>query len=500
MITYNVNCPPEFSQDSKIGDNHITRLIGLELENEYKDLATWRHDMSDTVSNPVDMSNYTYEVRHKECITYLFDWGTFYGEKLTNFDDRNEKLMVDLFLRGGYFQNKNFSNQGQPLSVRKSDLYTETRPASGMKWSYRYDNQLGITLFIAKHPETGKIDTVKLELNGHGISNFFPRNNHLDFVAMIELIQMIEPKLQATRLDTTIEIPHSMLDILAIRDAIDSRNFSGVKDAFPFYGVNTKVGYKSMTLYFGSPSSQKRVRIYATGQKHGYHAIRIEVQNRGKYARFVASEAIRLYNEGLGFNKGNSASFNPTDKQKDQTAKVLNDFIRDYVLSPSTFNLVDRHSKKRWMSRDQFKELPFWTEFKRKLKVEAYTYHFEPVEVTIQKKVKNLLRNFSGIHRVLCETIGKPAVEKLTRYFDLIHYGKYGGGFNDKLSQAKAEIEALGQSWITDLFDHETRCLLRQVGFYNTPAPKPHYTGLQTVLEVRENNLSPPAHQLGIAF
>lgn len=484
----------------KIDDNYLTRLTSLELENEYKCLAKWRHDQSNTVSNPVAINDYKFEVRQKDCITFMSDWLTMFGEKLTNFDDRHEKLIVDLFIKGEYFQNKNFSNQGEPLAVRKFDIHKETRPASGMYWSYGYTNQLGIDFLVAKNPETGKIDTIKLEFTGHGIANFFPRNNHLNFVAMLELITALEPKLRATRLDTTIEVPHSMLSILGVKDAVDNRHFSGVKSAKPIYRIDEKYGYDGLSVYFGADGSHKLVRIYETGKKHGYHAVRIEVQNRGKYARLVCSELIKRYNEGLGLNKDNCTSVKPTDKQKESTAKALNEFIRDYVLSPSIFNLVDRNSKRPWKNRHQFTELPFWAKFKQDLKVGLYEVYFEPIEVTIQRKVKNMLRNLSGIHRLLSETIGKPAVDKIMRYFDIIHYGKYGGGFNESLNKAKDEIQALGASWIIELFDFETRCLLRNAGFYETPSPKVHYQGLQSVLELRQNNLKPTSHQAAIAF
>ena len=75
-----------------------------------------------------------------------------------------------------------------------------------------------------------------------------------------------------------------------------------------------------------------------------------------------------------------------------------------------------------------------------------------------------------------------------------------GGGFNNALSEARLEIEALGDKWITDLFDHQTRCLLRSVGFYQTPIPLLPRHQLQTIVELRENNRLPSGHQCSIPF
>ena len=428
MIQHDCNATLTLPKTAKIGDNYLTRLGSLDWDNEQKCLARWRRETSNTTPNPVAMDDYTFEIRHKDCITYMLDWAGFYAEKLTNFDDRLEQLIVDLFIRGTFFQNKHFSNSGQPLRIRKFDIHKETRPASGMKWSYAYTNQLGLTFFVSRHPDTNKIQAIKFEATGHGVANFFPRNNYLDMVDMFETLRMIEPKLQAVRIDTTIEVPHTMLSIFGVKEAVDGRHFSGVKKAIPMYGIDEKYGYEGLTVYFGKPRSEKRVRIYETGEKHGYHAIRIELQNRGKHARLVCSELISIYNKGLGLERENCSGCTPTDAQKEQTAKLINEFIRDYTLAPKTFNLVDRDSKKPWRSHLEFKELPFWTKFKADLKVQHYTYHFEPIEVTIQKKVKNMLRNLSGIHRLLSETIGKDALSKILRHFDLIHSNKYGGG------------------------------------------------------------------------
>ena len=484
----------------EVCDNHTTRLESPEPKIGHNYLEKGGQGTSNTLSKPESMLYFPHTTTKKSVVSYFLDWVKFYGEGMTEFQPRHEILLVELFLKGKFFQNICFANQGEELSVRQIEVNTETRPGSGRRWSYKYTNDLGVTMLVCKLPETGVIDTISLEFSGSGMGALFPRNNMLDAAKMLAVVISMDPHINATRLDSTIEFPCSFLDYKKIEEAIAAGNYCGFKKCNQIVNRDREKGIVGLTLYLGSPTSHQRSYLYHTGIKHGYDAYRLEGRNSGKYARRLAAEMIRVYREGLGETGENACLVEPTDEQKKNTANALNDLIRDYNLSIKSFSFVDRNSKARWKKREQYTELPFWTDFKRRLKVEQYHYHFEPIKTSVQGKVKNMLRNFSGIHRMLCETIGKPAVDKLLRYFDKIHDNKNGGLFNEDLTRARAELKAIGGNWQKDLFDFVTRTKLREVGFYDTPMPRSNFQGLQSILELRENNLSPTSHQLALQF
>lgn len=413
-------------------------------------------------------------------VSYFCDWLTIFGEGM-RMSSRHEDLLVRLFLYGDYWKTAEcYHLEMDAVSVQRIDCFSETRPASGKKWEYRYENTHGVKLYIAHQQIDGVvneniIDSLKVEFSGSVLAYLIPRNNQLKLVEMMDIIEGLNDKLHCTRCDLTVEFGHDLIDYKEMFFAQLNGNYCGAKKSEYIGGKEVDKELEYPTLYFGGKKSDKKVRIYETMEKHGYAGIRIEVQNKGKYAKKVSKDLRDIYNSGFYFN-GMDA------KSKEDLAMEITNYIRDFVLSKKTISFVDRSNKRSWMSLRDYQDLPFWKEFKDNLRVQELNYFFPPKTVDIHKSMKWLLRQGSGLVRVLIDSLGFDLAVKELVFFAKINEAKYGKGYSENSQKLLNQIKDMGKDAIFEMFDHDTKMQLRNVGFYKTPS-YPKYMNRNSVFD-----------------
>jgi hypothetical protein len=382
--------------------------------------------------------------------------------------------------------------QLEGLSVSRKDCFLETRPASGQQWSYVWQNALGLKLFVRECPLIkGRVESLCFEASGKPLSYLFPRNNLLKFCEMLEMLSSLDERFKPTRLDTTMEFSHEMLDYDLISQACLARDLAGVKKARiigSFYVDSQDKWFP--TWYLGSEKSDKSTRIYETTEKHGYSAIRIEVQNKKSYAKMVGKMFVNLYQTGTlssfddviikdnplhGCNKllpYTACMQSEKEKNYEQVNNNLVTVLRDYILCHKNFNFVDKKSIKKWQSAKHHIELPWWFSFKNQVcSINRLDYKFVPDKLNISKSLDWFSKQCIGLFRVVKESFGADGANHLLRYFAKINEEKNGGGLSERNMELFRQVQALGKDAYFKMFSPQLTDQLREVGFFRVPCP-----------------------------
>lgn len=435
-----------------------------------------------TTPKPVGAKN-TDNVTAKHPTSIFVDYLKFFGEGMRGISERHEKMLVQLFLELDFFRTIECQkNVLEPMKVQVIECKKSTRPGSGRNWNYYYQNSIGVKLYISRNIfNPNQVESLCLEFSGSPLAILIPRNNLLKLAEMIEFVTSLNKKIRVTRIDTTLEFDHSLLDYKEIIIAVNNKNFSGVKKAKVIYEVDVETGIQYPTIYLGKPRSRKITRIYETTEKHGYTAIRIETQNKDRYAQFVAKEIVNLYKSAI--------------ENHCMDAKGISDFIRDYVLSIKNFNFVFSDSKKAYKTASQYKELPFWTKFKEDMKVEELTYIFPKRESNIQRTMDWIIKQVSGKLNLFIKAFGKEYAHELIDAFADINKMKYEneGGLNQLARQELGQIKDMGFKAHVEMFSPQARKQLQKVGFYNKQT-RPKYWRVNSVIDYLDLAVKPAYH------
>ena len=425
-----------------------------------------KHENCNTVLKPVD-TPVVVEYPHKVVrvasgkVYYFIDWLRFYGKDL-NLSTRHEQLLVDLMVEGRLFMTNDQSSR-ELISYEKRPVYGQIHQGSEFTWSYCYVNSVGVKLFICRHPEEPEhIYAMKLEFSGQPLSHLVPRNNQLKLLEVIDIVLSLDKGISVTRIDTSMDVSPDLLNFDLVVENAKVWNFSGIEDRHIHISNGLEKGEDSITVLLGSEKSKtKKIRLYNTKVKHGYDAIRIEVQNGTDRAKYVTQELLRLHD--LHCTK---------ELKADEIATKVNDFIRDYNLSIKTFNFVDKESKRAWKKASQYKELCWWTKFKENIKHCDIEYRFIGKERDIQKSIKWFVKNTTGLLCALKENIGLGGLYHfIENAIKVKENGFNCNPYNPSKSEANLQLLDLGQDAMIKMFDDETRWQLRQVGYFASPLP-----------------------------
>lgn len=411
-----------------------------------------RHGVSDTMPKPDDTKN-TNSKTDEHPTNHFIDYLKFYGENLKGVSDHHEEMLVDLFLRLNFFRTiEHQKDKLDPIEVKKIDCHDQCRPGSAKKWDYYYRNAIGVRLYIRRsHDNFRIVDTLSLEFSGRPLSILIPRNNQLKVVEMIDFVSSLNKRVNTTRIDSTLEFDHNLLDFQGCLKAILNQDFSGVEETDIILGVNAKTGIKYPTLYLGAVKSRKRICMYETLVKHGYSAIRIEARSKDRNAKLVREVLRGIYN-GIGSNE--------------EKARSINNFIRDYTLSPSTFNFVDATSKKPWMKATDYRELPFWTQFKKDIGNQKIVYHLPKKQASIQRTMDWIDSKVSSTLNILNKCFGTEYLHHIIDcYVKIADTKKSAKSAENQLK--KAQLKEMGFKAHVEMFSDDLRKKMKTVGFYD---------------------------------
>ena len=437
--------------------------VSPDLKNDRKNS---KHGSCNTVLKPVNtpvVVEYPHEVVRvkSDKVYYFIDWLTFYGKDL-NLSERHEKLLVDLMVEGRLFMTNDQSSR-ELISYEKRTVYGQIHQGSEFTWNYCYVNSVGVKLFICRHPEEPeRIYALKLQFTGRPLSHLVPRNNQLKLLEVMDLMRSLDEGIAPSRIDTTMEFSPDLLNFDLVVENAKARNFSGFKRRHIHISDGLEEGEDSITVLLGSEKSKtKKVRIYNTKVKHGYDAIRIELENKRDRAKYVNEELLKLYD-----------LYCAKELTADEVATRINDFIRDYNLSIKTFNFVEKESKKAWKKASQYKELCWWTKFKEDIEHCEIEYRFINKKRDIQKSIKWLMKSTSNLLCALKDNIGLGGLFHFLKNAIAVKENGFNcKPYNPSQSEVNLQLLDLGQDAMIKMFDDETRWQLRQVGYFNSPLP-----------------------------
>lgn len=301
-------------------------------------------------------------------------------------------------------------------------------------WDGVYENTIGAKMFYSV--EDGLIYALKIELSGEPLKKVFPRNQQLLLAGLLDIIDLYAPNCKVTRLDTTLEVSHDILNIFDVLRASISGDFHGVKKSYHLPNINqvninniSKRYLTGLTIYFGSQLSRnKKIRCYETFEKHGYHSIRFEVQNGGNRARYFAEKMLSLYRkyqeEELKNQLDKTVKEQVFENLKITCNNRLQSFMVNFILSFNTLTFIANSDKKNNHSifRQKHKISKFWLEFLDKMKATEYKISMVQDKNNIQGKIKWFQRCASSLLGAIEEIFGKVALIKFI--FDLLDTSK----------------------------------------------------------------------------
>lgn len=308
---------------------------------------------------------------------------------------------------------------------------------------------------------------------------------------MLEMLSSLDERFKPTRLDTTMEFSHDLLNYADINMACLSKNVTGVDHARlngSFNMSDHKKWYP--TWYLGSPKSDRFTRIYETTEKHGYSEIRIEVQNKKSYAKMVGKMFVNLYQTGTlssfdnviikdnpvhGCNKVLPFSVCMQSEKEKNYEQLNNDLVtilRDYILCHKNFNFVDKKQVKKWQSAKHHVELSWWSYFKNQVcSIRKLDYQFVPGKLNISNSMDWFVKQCMGLLRVVQCAFGDDGTNHLLRYFGRINEKKNSGSLSERNRELFRQIQALGKDAYFKMLSPQLTDQLRDVGFFSVPCP-----------------------------
>lgn len=424
-----------------------------------------KHENCNTVLKPAKASvvpTYPHEVEKvpRNDVSYFIDWLRFFGKDL-KLGERHEELLVDLIIGGRLFIGSDQSDR-ELMEYEVRPAYGQIHQGSDVTWSYQYVNSVGVKLWISKDEELGKVVALKLDFSGQPLSHLLPRNNQLKLLEVIDIVLALDKNISVSRIDTTMEFSHELLNFDLVIENARNWNFSGVKKRHIHISDGVKKEEDAVTVLLGSEKSKtKKIRIYDTAVKHGYEALRIEVENKRKGAEYIVSELLAIYNEHC------------MDAIRPEVVNnKINSFICNYNLSIKTFNFVDKNSKKRWMKVENYTELGWWTKFKADIKHCDIKYKFKPEEKTVQKSIKWFVKNASSLLCAMEDNFGKSGLSHFIRHvLQVKRDGINCNAYSPNRNEYNMQLTDMGCDGLISAFCTETRWALRQVGYFDSPIP-----------------------------
>lgn len=205
----------------------------------------------------------------------------------------------------------------------------------GYQKSLRYDNNIiilygGHSYWSDKDDKMITDNNICFQMSGNGCRTFEDVSD-ISFMDLFEYLYDNKEDYNITRLDIAYDDFENLLDINVLFQDMIAQNYSSRTRFYEFCG-----GSNGLSLYFGSPDSEFRLRIYdkASEQKifDGQHWVRVEMQLR----KDRAISAVDYINSGLCIDE---VYFN-----------ILNNYLR--FVTP-----CGDKNKSRW------KTAPYWEKF-----------------------------------------------------------------------------------------------------------------------------------------
>ncbi len=423
-------------------------------------------------------------------------------------------MIEELFLKGKLFLDENGCKGKKEFEITKSEAGGQVHNGSKKTWSYKIENSIGVTLYVSDNGTY--VDALNLEFKGSPLKHLIARNNFLSLCEIIKIMKDIVPAINVSKFHATVEVSHDLIDILQLKKCLEIGDFHGasVRHTIPDYR-DIKIGDKTyntlsgLSLYFGSKKTRaKRINIYETYEKHGYHAVRYELRLGDFQSRNFVNNIMKIYDEDSDKMLENSIINHPVRTIKLTKNNQLREYFINYIFSLNTLCFIDKPKKKA--NRGIFKQteiiLPFWRKFRDSLVTKEFVIKFDRSKASISRKFRYLWRNSMGLLRSIKDKFGESAMiqtildgvklselKESERFKDDVHFKTLTG---KSLSYQKnlQQLNDLGDKCWLGLLEPDIREALRKANLLHH-YPKMFNTGENVIFPIFKN-CNPEFHEL----
>lgn len=181
-------------------------------------------------------------------------------------------------------------------------------------------------------------------------------------IKFLERLSAYFPDLNPTRFDFTVEDYTKSLPIDEMVSALNDRNYRGFQKKAIILSDSKGKEWDGFTANLGSRESDSYTRVYDTGIKHGYPAIRVEREVKGDLLKAYWQDIKQIIYENRWTIKGIK------EKIQAQQDAFYADLIQKFAaIAVSGFDFIDRSKILDSGSLEKCPLLPFWLEFKAKI-------------------------------------------------------------------------------------------------------------------------------------
>ena len=198
------------------------------------------------------------------------------------------------------------------------------------------------------------------------------------------------PTAYPTRLDPFFEEYHGRLQPSHIVNAIQAKNFTGFRKYDFRCSSSNGGGLDGFTASLGSRESDRYRRIYHTGVKHGYNAMRFECEVKGDWCKAVWAKIKPVILENASLIKGFS-----NDKLKTYLLQMANWWGK---IAVAGIDFIDTAEKRDCNgSLMKCERLPWWDKLlgflgKTEVAIERETPSLAKTDRWLKRQVKAVLR------------------------------------------------------------------------------------------------------------
>ena len=427
---------------------------------------------------------------------FFFDWSGFSGIGLTHVRQRHVDFLVEELVKGRFFVPREYP-ETELFDYALSPTVVEVQPNTGNRFDFLYRSSIGVVILVKHDPEdSDKIDSLAIRFTGKPLKALIPRNNQLKIAQLIDMVVQIDPKMHLQRGDIAHSFPLHRLDAEKYADALTKRNFCGFKKRrWTNDFLSDESEEKTYSFILGNTGqkddgskgrrSDKIINLYDERKPHGRDRWRLEGRFYGKYARFIQEAMIAIYNDET--------------LTSDQKNTKIVEWMRDFIYSRRTFDLVERESIKAGKYRKDYKRLGFWQNHVDLTEVNAFTYRFASVKSTVQGSFDHLFNRGLGALASIDIAQGRAEVHKFVDALLDAYHSKRNGMTTETVDEILMEMALHEFRWNIKLFSPDLQDKLRKSGYYQESKPTGDYTQ-PNILYRRELRTYPSNEQLSITF
>lgn len=353
-------------------------------------------------------------VKGKKIPTSVFADYIVWGDNTSVLHYSKFKALLDNVLGGRLLvpdHRYGFVRYDQPISYVREDIMAPVLGHSGAYYTAKYTSSIGAKVLAMEIDD--EVSHIRIEFSGEPLKALFPRNSFLGLLKLHYYCMSVLPNCKLSRNDLTIEVHPSLLSMDKVVEATRAGNYCGARKHLFMESGDISGKGAGRTVYIGSPKSKnKKVRIYETTTKHGYDAVRIEVESHLRLSQWLSDYYLEVY-------ESMQKELDVVSKGRGQQLilenynAMINQFVIDFTVRQKSVGFILRADRDNNQRLATFRELSWWSKFKSYLgSCELKVKLMKPAK-ELAKSVDDLFVKMSGRLTMLKKYLGKDNLNRL---------------------------------------------------------------------------------------